>query len=64
MLLRFVSRPKELDLPLFGFDFVFVLLELLLGSDVWVSHRLRERVTRDKRSANVQMIARDIDVCV
>lgn len=61
MFFRFVSGPEEFDLPLFGFDFVFVLLQFLLGSDVWVSHRLRER---EKRGVNVQMVARDSDVCV
>lgn len=40
MLLGFIPGPKELDLPLLGFDFVLVLLEFLLGCDVWVSHRL------------------------
>ena len=40
VLLGFISGPQELDLPLLGFDFVFMFLELLLGCDVWVSHRL------------------------
>lgn len=42
LLLGFISRSEELDLPLLGFDFVPVLLELLLGSDVWISHSLKE----------------------
>lgn len=41
LLLSFISRPEELDLPLFGFDFVLVLLQLLLCSDVWVCDRLQ-----------------------
>lgn len=45
VLLRFITRPKELDLSLLGFDFVLVLLKLLLGCDVWVSHRLRKQKT-------------------
>lgn len=39
----FISRPKELYLPLFGFNFVLVLLELLLCSNVWVCNRLKKR---------------------
>lgn len=41
VLLGFISRPEELDLPLLSFDFVLVLLEFLFGCDVWISHRLR-----------------------
>lgn len=41
LLLGFISRPQELDLPLFGFDFVLVLLQFLLSSDVWVCNRLQ-----------------------
>lgn len=63
VLLRFISRPKELDLPLFGFDFIFVLLQFLLSSNVWVSHRLRER-DEGEESANSKMTARNSDVCV
>lgn len=48
LLLGFISRPQELDLPLLGFDLVLVLFELLLGSDVRVSHRLEEKETHVK----------------
>ena len=40
VLLGFVARPQELDFPLLGLDLVLVFLHLLLGSDLWVSHRL------------------------
>lgn len=42
MLLGFISRPEELDLPLLRFYFVLVLFEFLLGCNVRVSHRLGE----------------------
>lgn len=48
LLLGFISRPQELDLPLLGFNLVLVLFELLLGSNVGVSHRLEEKETRLK----------------
>ena len=55
VLLGFISGPKELDLPLLGFDFVLVLLELLLGCDVWVSHRLgREKTGRKHMEINCE----------
>lgn len=40
VLLGFVSRSEELNLPLLGFNFILVLFEFLLGCDVWVCHRL------------------------
>lgn len=40
VLLGFISRPEELDLPLLGFDFVLVLFEFLLGCNVGVSYHL------------------------
>lgn len=43
LLLGFISRSQEFNLPLLGFDFVFVLLQFLLGCDVWVSDRLRPK---------------------
>lgn len=48
LLLGFISRPQELDLPLLGFNLVLVLFEFLLGSDVRVSHRLEKRETHVK----------------
>lgn len=43
LLLGFISRSQEFNLPLLGFDFVLVLLQFLLGCDVWVSDRLGDR---------------------
>lgn len=40
VLLGFISRSEELDLSLFGFNFILVLLDFLLGGDVRVGHRL------------------------
>lgn len=51
--LGFIVGPKELDFPLFRFDLVLVLLEFPLGSDVWVSHRLRETETSGEQRTNV-----------
>lgn len=52
VLLGFISRPEELDLPLLGFDFVLVLLEFLLGCDVWVGHRLGKQYNRKRAAKN------------
>lgn len=43
LLLGFISRSQEFNLPLLGFDFLLVLLQFLLGCDVWVSDRLRDQ---------------------
>lgn len=43
LLLGFISRSQEFNLPLLGFDFVLVLLQFLLGCDVWVSDRLGDQ---------------------
>lgn len=53
LLLGFISWSQEFNLPLLGFDFVLVLLQFLLGCDVWVSDRLGgqnegREVTADK----------------
>lgn len=41
LLLGFVPRAKELNLPLSRFNLVLVLLEFLLCSDVRIRHRLK-----------------------
>lgn len=46
VLLSFISRPQELDLALFGLDFIEVLLDFLLSGDVGVGHRLARQKPR------------------
>lgn len=52
LLLGFISRSQEFNLPLLGFYFVFVLLQFLLGCDVWVSDRLRDQKKRREVTAD------------
>lgn len=49
LLLGFISRSEEFNLPFLGFDFVLVLLHFLLGCDVWVSNRLGYKKSKTKK---------------